>query len=302
MPNSSDEDDFERDRRDRDRPRNSSRNRDDHDDDRDDYDDRGDRRRPRRRDGQPEKSSSSTKVVLIVVAVVGVLSLIVIGVLVALLLPAVQKVRSAASRLQSQNNMRLMALAAANYESEFRSLPTPFLSNDSGKPVTYPKIPSDRLSWRVGILPFAEQADLYRRIKLDESWNSPANMPITDSPLKTFCRPGEPETSATPYRCFYDNGAVFSSDPTVKMNTGQINDGASNTILFVDATDTVPWAQFNEFKFDPNQPLPPLGNKAEETFNVAFADGSVRFFRKNTSPASIRSAIMTNDGGVGILE
>jgi prepilin-type N-terminal cleavage/methylation domain-containing protein len=49
----------------------------------------------------------------------------IIGILVALLLPAVQAAREAARRMQCQNNLKQIALGVLNYESTYRCIPAP---------------------------------------------------------------------------------------------------------------------------------------------------------------------------------
>ena len=83
----------------------------------------------------------------------------IIAVLIGLLLPAVQKVREAASRMQCQNNLRQIALALLNYESAYQSLPpaakwappTPPPYGDSFNVV----------NWITLVLPCMEQKELY---------------------------------------------------------------------------------------------------------------------------------------------
>ena len=74
----------------------------------------------------------------------------IIGILVALLLPAVQAAREAARRTECQNNLRNIALACLNYESSQRTLP-PSASNA-------PDVLLNSPGWQVFILPFMEQA------------------------------------------------------------------------------------------------------------------------------------------------
>ena len=88
----------------------------------------------------------------------------IIGVLVALLLPAVQAAREAARRMQCGNNMKQIGLSLQNYHDTFNSLPfgargryvnnSPANSGSSVGP-----------SWYVGILPFCEQKNLYDMIE-----------------------------------------------------------------------------------------------------------------------------------------
>jgi prepilin-type N-terminal cleavage/methylation domain-containing protein/prepilin-type processing-associated H-X9-DG protein len=80
----------------------------------------------------------------------------IIGILVSLLLPAVQKVREAAARLQCQNNLKQLALGIHNYHDAYRAFP--LNSTYSYDPTT----PS--WSWVTNILPFLEQGNLYQQL------------------------------------------------------------------------------------------------------------------------------------------
>src|SRR5690242_10209850 len=66
---------------------------------------------------------------------------------------------------QSSNNLKQLVLAFHNYNDAYGKLPTNVLSKDN-KPI---------LSWRVQILPFIEQDNLYKQFKLDEPWDSENN-------------------------------------------------------------------------------------------------------------------------------
>ena len=68
----------------------------------------------------------------------------IIGVLIALLVPAVQKVREAANRVNCQNNLKQLGLAMHNYHDAYRTLPDGGIDQFSG-------------NWQVTILPFIEQ-------------------------------------------------------------------------------------------------------------------------------------------------
>ncbi len=82
------------------------------------------------------------------------------------LLDGVRKVRGAASRTQSQNNLKQIGLAMHNYHATNNMLPPHATYDKNGKPL---------LSWRVFILPYIEQQDLYKQFHLDEPWDSEHN-------------------------------------------------------------------------------------------------------------------------------
>jgi len=100
----------------------------------------------------------------------------IIGVLIALLLPAVQKVREAANRTSCSNNLKQLGLAIHNYHDTFKALP-PW-----GFDFTYNPNPMNPLgpqteghSMHTLILPFIEQDNIYRRVRIDYSVNDPNN-------------------------------------------------------------------------------------------------------------------------------
>src|SRR5688500_7039379 len=83
----------------------------------------------------------------------------IIGVLVALLLPAVQSAREAARRMQCSNNLKQMGLAFHNYHSAELAFPA---GSAMGRPGTWSWGPA----WGVGILPYAEQTNLFTQMDL----------------------------------------------------------------------------------------------------------------------------------------
>ena len=86
----------------------------------------------------------------------------IIGILVALLLPAVQAAREAARRTQCINNLKQLALACHNYENTYKSFPINYARVTAGSNYTSPPDPSHRsTSWMTAVLPFVEQQPLY---------------------------------------------------------------------------------------------------------------------------------------------
>jgi prepilin-type N-terminal cleavage/methylation domain-containing protein/prepilin-type processing-associated H-X9-DG protein len=98
----------------------------------------------------------------------------IIGILVGLLLPAVQAAREAARRMQCQNSIRQMGLAAHNFESAMKYFPprrhTVVLPNATGVPVTY----SSDASPQVFLLAYIEQGNKNNQWNLNYNANSGA--------------------------------------------------------------------------------------------------------------------------------
>ncbi len=260
------DDEFDNDRR----PRRCYR------DDDDDFDDD----RPRRR-----KKSSGLIIVLCCVAVF-MFCLLPIGI--GLLTPAVQKVREAAARISSSNNLKQMALASHTYHDNKGTLPPAAITDRHGKPL---------LSWRVAILPNIEQQALYEQFKLDEPWDSPNNIKLLPLMPKTYAAPGGDDASKefkTRYRVFQGRGTAPGSPLKA------ITDGPENTILIVEAADAVLWTKPEELEYSPTKPPPRLGgawsNRGD--FLVCMADCQVYMIKKEINERELRAAIVIDDGQI----
>jgi len=211
------------------------------------------------------------------------------GVLVGLLLPAVQAAREAARRAQCVNNLKQIGLAMHNYASVNGAFPRPAVTDKQGKPL---------LSWRVTILPYLEQQGLYNRFKLDEPWDSPHNQALLKEMPSTYLCPSraQVEPFATTYQVFTGNGALFESGADMRL--AAITDGTSNTVMVVEAQKEVPWTRPDDLTFDPAA-APSLfgaGSSHPGGFDALFADGSVRFL-KNTINLSVFRSLITRAGG-----
>jgi hypothetical protein len=202
---------------------------------------------------------------------------------------AVQKVREAAARTQSQNNLKQLALAMHNYHDANGRFPPQATYDKNGKPL---------LSWRVMLLPYLDQMDLYKQFHLDEAWDSEHNRKLLERMPKLFASPLQDEKSlkehGTHYEGFVGKGAIFEGKEGVKIS--DIVDGTSNTIMCVEASKAVPWTKPEDIPFDPANPLPKLGFPRTSGFSAAMCDGSVRMISHKISKETLRNAIMRNDG------
>jgi uncharacterized membrane protein len=200
----------------------------------------------------------------------------------------VAAVRTKGDRTQSVNNLKQIALAMHDYHSTYKHFPPPGISsiNDpTGKPL---------LSWRVAILPYIEQAELYKQFDLTQPWDSPANKRLIAKMPAIFVLPGaETKEGATHYRVLVGPGAAFETGQ--KMKISQFTDGTSNTILAVEAAEPTIWTRPDDLPFDPKGPLPKFG-LSPDGFNVAMCDGTVRFIRAGTPAETIRAMITRNGG------
>lgn len=110
----------------------------------------------------------------------------IIGVLVALLLPAVQAAREAARRMSCGNNMKQIGLAVHNFENTYTHLPrAKFVQplQPSGSAPT---------GFSIQIMPFMEQGNIYDRYNLNESYAGPNNQIVIKSKVPSFLCPSSP--------------------------------------------------------------------------------------------------------------
>ncbi len=200
----------------------------------------------------------------------------------------VQKIREAAARTQSANNLKQLALAMYNYHDNTGRFPPQAIYDKNGKPL---------LSWRVLILPYIEQQNLYKQFHFDEPWDSEHNKRLLATMPKIFASPQDEECvkkHVTHYQGLVGKGAFFEGKQGIRV--ADIVDGTSNTIMIVEASKAVPWTKPEDTPFDPEKPLPKLGLPDARAFMAAMCDGSVRTISHKITQQTLRNAIMRNDG------
>ncbi len=201
-----------------------------------------------------------------------------VGMLVALLLPAVQQAREAARRSSSRNNMKQLLLALHNHHAVHRRFPARASYDANGKPL---------LSWRVHILPYLNQQALYKRFKLDEPWDSPHNKPLIRLMPAVYANPNSPAGSVTNYLAI-DGADSMMSKTGVRFR--DVADGTSFTMVLVevDADRVVPWTKPADHQIKAANPKAGLGGLRPGGFNVGMGDGSVRFLPNTIDPKTIQ--------------
>jgi type II secretory pathway pseudopilin PulG len=151
-----------------------------------------------------------------------------LAILLGLLFPVIFKIRVAAARTQSANNLKQLALANHNYFDVNQVLPP---GNDD-----------NNFSAAARLLPYIEQDNLYKLIDFTKPSTDPANANVRKALVKTFINPRDPQMGAEPgvgptnylfnagsEPSLKDNNGVFYQDSKVKLS--DITDGTSNTLM-----------------------------------------------------------------------
>lgn len=201
----------------------------------------------------PRRHQAFTLVELLVVIAI-------IGIMVGLLLPAVQAAREAARRLQCSNHLKQIALACHNYESAFKKLPPSSVLDLSVSST------GNNGSWGVHgrIMPFLEKSNLYERVDLSLGWDDQQS--IHQVKIETYACPSDPGSDQKrvfddmrptlyPTNYGFNLGRWFVYDPgTRKGGEGMFYpdsflrfrdclDGLSNTLLTAEVKAWTPYTR-----------------------------------------------------------
>jgi prepilin-type N-terminal cleavage/methylation domain-containing protein/prepilin-type processing-associated H-X9-DG protein len=154
----------------------------------------------------------------------------IIAVFLALLLPAVQKVRSAALRMKCQNNLRQLGLALHNYHGAQQAFP-PGCSYQGGSD------PYPHLSWLARLLPYLEQEALWQQIgpafARDRFFLGPPPHPGLSQPVALFICPVDTQASQ-PWDVAWDTGN-FRVAFTSYLGVSGTNHSSGDGVLYLDS-------------------------------------------------------------------
>jgi prepilin-type N-terminal cleavage/methylation domain-containing protein/prepilin-type processing-associated H-X9-DG protein len=172
----------------------------------------------------------------------------IIGALLGLLLPAVQKIREAASRMRCSNNLHQIGLALHNYHDTLGALPPGYADRNTNPVLDATFDVGPGWGWAAYLLPFVEQEPLYQQINFSQTVG--AN-PICTTPLTIYlCPSDQPVETFTAYNTnavvaqgsYVGCAGTLETSPYPGNNTGvflrnsrtrfaAITDGLSSTIL-----------------------------------------------------------------------
>ena len=186
------------------------------------------------------------------------------------------------------NQLRSLAVAMWSFEQDLGSFPPSASFDTAGRKL---------LSWRVYILPFLGQRQLYNRFRLDQPWDSEHNRKLISQMPSAYASAGggPSERGMTRFVVPVGEGAIFSGKAGTPVS--EIKDGLSHTILLVEVAPehAVIWTQPEDWQVDSQdlwQGL--LGDR--ESFAVAFADGSVRVIPQTIPAETLRRLLTRSDG------
>ena len=223
---------------------------------------------------------------------------------------SIQPAKEGARRMQCSNNLKQIALGFHNYHDAYKCFPPAYTVDENGKPLH---------SWRVLILPFMDQRQLYEQIRLDEPWDSEYNRQFHDEYISAFYCPTANRRNnivtdflpkmETSEKCYYSAvigpETIFSGSKATTL--GDISDGTPNTILVVERLLPVCW-------MDPNNKIGFYtacsgvnrnfygisSAHGKQGANIVAADGSSHFLSDTINPETLR-ALLTKSGEENVI-
>ena len=209
--------------------------------------------------------------------------------LTALARPPTRLLGAESLRRGCMQNLKELGLAMHNFHDCHHSFPPSASYNEEGRKL---------LSWRVFLLPFLDNSELYEQFHLDEPWDSQHNRQlIANMPAVFSCPSAElPRPGMTTYLAPLGKNTVFDGKAGVQIR--DLTDGTSRTILLAEvaAGRAVIWTKPDDLEIDFDRPLDGFGDSHPKVFNALICDGSVHSISKDIDPKKLRLLFLRNDG------
>lgn len=201
--------------------------------------------------------------------------------------------RLSAQQTQKLNSLKQIALAMHNFYDVYGYFPPQALSSDDGKKL---------LSWRVLILPFLDQVELYQKFRLDEPWDSEHNIKLA---------------AEIPFAYSGSRDAAKNTDGKTRMQVPlhkqsvfgrkgggtsfrDITDGTSNTLMVVQVTESkaVVWTKPEDLVIDATDIKASVIAQGSDKFLACLCDGSARALSSKNSNETLLKLITMNGGEI----
>jgi hypothetical protein len=157
----------------------------------------------------------------------------------ALLLPAANAVHDAVYRMHCMKCLTNIILALHNYAQFYKSFPPAYIADKDGRPMH---------SWRVLILPYIEQDELYKQYNFNEPWDGPNNKKLLKARPYVYACPDDEKNFLTPGATSTNYVAVVGADAAwhgaTPRNFADFRGKTSETIMIVEVADVdIPWTE-----------------------------------------------------------
>ncbi len=230
--------------------------------------------------------------------------IVVIVMLISLLLPATQSAREAARRAACINNLKQLGLALHNYHDAHKQFPPAVIG-----PANMPR--ERQFSWIVALLPYMEEGNLYKKLRLDLPCDHPDNAALLRVALPSVLCPSDPGRTdslegvyKTSYVAITGAGkwrGVIGFDRGLGVR--EITDSTSNTVMVAEVIDGGPWYAGG---YGTARPIDDWLGKVTWSQhpgvgNFVLADGSVRSVSTGINPQLLR-ALATAQGGESVSD
>jgi hypothetical protein len=177
-------------------------------------------------------------------------------------------------------------MAMHRYQDEHGRLPPAVVCGADGTPL---------YSWRVLLLPYIGERELYNEFRLDEPWDSPHNIKLLPRMPALYAPPRGKARRVPPHHTvvhvFVGEGAAFEGKEGLRPPAD-----ASGTILVFEAGEPVPWTKPQDVAYDPGRPPPRPEGLFRGGFRACAADCSRHWVPTETSDEALR-ALISRDGG-----
>jgi hypothetical protein len=197
-----------------------------------------------------------------------------------------------ALRQEALNKLKSIGIALAVYHDVHKSFPPPALLSPKGNLL---------LSWRVAILPYLDQKDLYEEFDLTQPWDSEHNRPLVAKMPDVYRFPlSKAPAGNTVFMTV--RGADTAYPGPMGVSYRQIRDGTSRTIAVVESNDSLalPWTKPGDCPFNSEEPAQLLGGHFPGVFLANFCDGSAHVLPTTIGNDALR-ALLTRNGREAVV-